>query len=61
MLSKVDKRIAALATKIAGDKLDIVLIRAEEFIADGKQPARALADSLESFKLIKNRPVNFED
>lgn len=52
MLNKVDPRIASLVTKLAGTKLDIVLIRAEDLTKEGKSPERALADALETFKLV---------
>lgn len=52
MLSKVDKRVAALAAKLSGDKLDIVVLHANELIAEGVTPGRALADALEKFNLI---------
>lgn len=53
MLDQVDKRIAKLVTKLAGDKLDVVLIHAEDLVLlQGKKPERALADSLETFKLV---------
>lgn len=52
MLNVVDWRIAQLVTRLAGDKLDIVLLHAEDLVAEGKQPERALADALEKFKLV---------
>ena len=61
MLKMVDKRIAQIAKDLAGDKLDIVLLHAEELIAVGKKPARALADSLDKFKLIKNKPAGYRE
>lgn len=52
MLETVDPRIAALTRKLAGEKLDIVLIQAEDFARQGKSTERALADALETFKLV---------
>jgi hypothetical protein len=52
MLNLVDARIAELTVKLAGDKLDIVVIKAEDLMALGKKPERALADALEAFKLV---------
>ncbi len=52
MLNKVNIKVYQLAQKLAGDKFDIVLIRAEELVAEGKKPERALADSLEQLKLV---------
>ena len=51
MFDKVDFRIRALVEKLAGDKLDIVLIAAEDLVKEGKMPERALADALQRFKL----------
>ena len=61
MLKMVDKRIAQIAKDLAGDKLDIVLLHSEELMATGKKPARALADALEKFKLIKNKPAGYRE
>lgn len=52
MLNTVDKRIADLTKRLAGDKLDVVLIQAEEYLLLGKKKERALADALEKFKLV---------
>lgn len=52
MLNRVNPRIAELVQKKAGDKLDIVLLQAEELVAQGKTMERALADALEKFKLV---------
>lgn len=53
MLDRVDPRIAEIVKKKAGDKLDIVLVQAEDFVLlEGKSDARALADALEKFKLV---------
>lgn len=52
MLDLVDPRVAELTRKLAGDKLDIVLIQAEDLVAKGKSRQRALADALEIFKLV---------
>ncbi len=48
----VDKRIAELIAKLAGDKLDIVTLKADELAAEGKSYSRAYADALEAFKLV---------
>lgn len=53
MLNKVDPRIAELVTRLAGDKLDVVLIQAEDLmLIEGKKAERALADALELFKIV---------
>ena len=53
MLKQVDKRIAALATRLAGDKLEQVLTLAQSLVeTEGKKPGRALADALETYKLV---------
>lgn len=52
MLDSVDKRIAAIVKKQAGDKLDVVLITAEDLVLlAGKKPERALADALEKYRI----------
>lgn len=62
MLSKVDPRIANMVKKLAGDKLDVVLIQAEDLmLLHGKSTERALADALDVFRLVKNRKANDED
>jgi hypothetical protein len=53
MLTTVDPRIAAIVTKVAGEKLPQVLEAAEYLVEfDKKTPARSLADALEKFKLV---------
>lgn len=53
MLNKVDPRIASVVKNLAGDKLDIVLIQAEDLmLLEGKTAERALADALEIYKLV---------
>lgn len=53
ILSLVDGRIAKLVSRLATDKLDLVCIHAEDLVLlKGKSPERALADALESFKLV---------
>jgi hypothetical protein len=50
--SKVDPRISAMVSKLAGDKIEDVLLLAWELTESGKQPERALADALEKYKLV---------
>lgn len=53
LLNEVDQRIGAMVRRLAGDKLGSVVFHAEDLILlQGKQPNRALADALETFKLI---------
>lgn len=51
MLEKVDKRIAEIVKKQAKDKLDLVLIEAEDLMKTGKDCGRALADALEKYRI----------
>jgi len=48
---KIDRRVRALATDLAGDKLPAVLNEAARFISEGKSVHRALADALHLLKL----------
>lgn len=53
MLTRVDARIAEIVKKKAGEKLDAVVLHAEELVrTEEKTPARALADALEKMKLV---------
>jgi hypothetical protein len=53
LISELDPRIAAIVRRVSGDKLDQVVFYAEDLILlQGKQPNRAIADSLETFKLV---------
>lgn len=53
MLTKVDPRIAQVVKNMAGDKLDLILIQAEDLmLIEGKSAERALADALDIYKLV---------
>lgn len=49
---EIDSRIWELFKNIAGDKGDNCILLASDLVAQGKSPERALADTLETFKLI---------
>lgn len=50
-MAKYDDRVFAVFKKLAGKKFQEVLITAQELESAGKSPERALADSLEIYKL----------
>jgi len=50
---KINPKVYALFTKLAGDKLEVVRATAVTLAAEtGKSPERALADALELYKLV---------
>ncbi len=49
---QVDSRVLNLFNKLADDKRDTCLSCAAEYISQGKSLERALADALETFKLV---------
>jgi len=49
---QVDSRVLALFENIAGDKREAVLEQTALYLKDGRMVERALADSLDKFKLI---------
>jgi hypothetical protein len=49
---QVDSRVLDLFNKLASDKRDTCLSCAAEHVSQGKSVERALADALETFKLV---------
>lgn len=49
---QIDSRVLTLFNNLAGDKREAVLEQAALYFKDGRMLERALADSLEKFKLI---------
>ena len=50
----VDQKVRDLYVKLAGEKLDQVEASVFAFVTQGKSYARAMADSLEKHKCLKN-------
>lgn len=49
-----DQKIWNLYVELAGEKLEKVTVTTEELVAAGKRRNRAMADSLEKHKCLKN-------